>query len=56
MQTWPLTFREGNIAIIFENRVLRKICGPKREDERAGWTKLDECGTMTCIHHQILFE
>jgi len=26
------------------------------EEERAGWIKLDECGTMTCIRHQILFE
>jgi hypothetical protein len=41
------------MAIILESRVLSKICGPKREAVAAGWIKLDECSTMTCIRHQI---
>jgi hypothetical protein len=27
---------------IFENRVLRSIFGPKREEAAGGWEKLDE--------------
>jgi hypothetical protein len=25
---------------VFENRVLRRICGPKRDEETGGWRKL----------------
>ena len=33
-ETWPLTLR------IFENKVLRKIFGPKRDDVIGEWRKL----------------
>jgi hypothetical protein len=38
-ETWSLTFREEHRLRVFENRVLRKIFGPKR-DEDGSWRKL----------------
>jgi hypothetical protein len=32
-ETWSLTLREEHRLRVFENRVLRKIFGPKREDD-----------------------
>jgi hypothetical protein len=37
-ETWSLTFREEHRLRVFENRVLRKIFGPKREEE-GSWRK-----------------
>jgi len=34
-ETWSLTLREVHGLRAFENRVLRKICGPKREEDRS---------------------
>ena len=31
-ETWSLTLREERRLRLFENRVLRRICGPKREE------------------------
>jgi hypothetical protein len=31
-ETWSLTLREENRLRVFENRVLRRISGPKREE------------------------
>jgi hypothetical protein len=38
-ETWSLTLREERRLRVFENRVLRKICGPKREED-GSWRKL----------------
>jgi hypothetical protein len=38
-ETWSLTLREGHRLRVFENRVLRKIFGPKREED-GSWRKL----------------
>jgi hypothetical protein len=38
-ETWSLTLGEENRLRVFENRVLRKIFGPKREED-GSWTKL----------------
>jgi len=38
-ETWSLTSREEDRVRIFENRVLRRIFGPKREEDRS-WRKL----------------
>jgi hypothetical protein len=38
-ETWSLTFREEHRLRIFENRVLRKIFGPQREED-VSWRKL----------------
>ena len=37
-ETWSLTLREGQRLRVFENRVLREIFGPKR-DEATGMEK-----------------
>jgi hypothetical protein len=40
-ETWTVTFREEHRLRVFENRVLRRIFGPKRDDEVTGeWRKL----------------
>jgi len=31
-ETWSLTLREGHRLRVFENRVLRRILGPKRDE------------------------
>jgi hypothetical protein len=38
-ETWSLTLREEHRLRVFENRVLRRIFGPKR-DEDGSWRKL----------------
>jgi hypothetical protein len=39
-ETWSLTLREGYRLREFENRVLRRIFGPKRDEVTGEWTKL----------------
>jgi hypothetical protein len=39
-KTWSLTLREEHILRMFENRVLRRIFGPKRDDVTGEWKKL----------------
>jgi hypothetical protein len=39
-ETWSLTLREENELSVFENRVLRRIFGPKRDGVTGGWRKL----------------
>jgi hypothetical protein len=40
-KTWSLTLSEGHRLRVFENRVLRRICGPKRYEVTGQWRKLD---------------
>jgi hypothetical protein len=37
-ETWYLTLREEHRLMVFENRVLRRIFGPKREEVAEGWS------------------
>jgi hypothetical protein len=39
-ETWSLTVREEHRLKIFENRVLKRIFGPKRDEVTGGWRKL----------------
>jgi hypothetical protein len=39
-ETWSLTVREEHKLRVFENRVLRKIFGPKRDGVTGGWREL----------------
>jgi len=39
-ETWSLTLREERRLRVFENRVLRRIFGPKREEITREWRKL----------------
>jgi hypothetical protein len=39
-ETWSLTIREEHRLRVFEDRVLRRIFGPKRNEVTGGWRKL----------------
>jgi hypothetical protein len=39
-QSWSLTLREEHRLRVFENRVLRRISGPRRDEVTARWRKL----------------
>ena len=41
-ETWSLTLREEHRLRVFENRVLRRIFGPKRDQVTGDWRKLRE--------------
>jgi hypothetical protein len=41
-ETWCLTLREGHKLRVFENRVLRRIVGPKRDGVTGWWRKLNK--------------
>jgi hypothetical protein len=53
-ETWSLTLREEHRLRVFENRVLRKIFGPKREED-GSWRKLhndelhDLCSSLNIV-------
>jgi hypothetical protein len=40
MMTWSLTLREERRLCVFENRVLRRIFGSKRDEVTGEWRKL----------------
>ena len=39
-ETWSLTLREEHRLSVFENRVLRRVFGPKRDEVTGEWRKL----------------
>jgi hypothetical protein len=39
-ETWSLTLRKECRLRVFENRVLRRILGPKRDEVRGEWRRL----------------
>jgi hypothetical protein len=39
-ETWSLTLREEHRLRVFENRVLRRLFGPKRDEVTGEWRKL----------------
>jgi hypothetical protein len=41
-ETWSLALREEHRLRVFENRVLRRIFGPKRVEVRGGWRQLHD--------------
>jgi hypothetical protein len=52
-ETGSLTLREEHRLRAFENRVLRRIFGPKRDDVTGEWRKLHSEELHNCTHHQI---
>jgi hypothetical protein len=50
-ETWSLTLREERRLSVFENRVLRKIFGPKRDEVTGEWRKLhnEELSDRYCL-------
>jgi hypothetical protein len=53
-ETWSLTLREEHRLRVFENRVLRRIFGPKRDEVIGGWRKLhnEELHNLYCSPSQ----
>ena len=49
-ETWSLTWREERRLRVFENRVLRRIFGPKRDEVTGEWRKLhnEELNDLYC--------
>ena len=47
-ETWSLTLREERRLRVFENRVLRRVFGPKRDSVTGEWRKLhnEELGDL----------
>jgi hypothetical protein len=39
-ETWSLTLRDEQRLRVFENRVLRRIFGPKRDETTGEWRRL----------------
>ena len=39
-ETWSITLREERRLRVFENRVLRRVFGPKRDEVTGEWRKL----------------
>jgi hypothetical protein len=51
-ETWSLTLREEHRLQVFENRVLRRIFGPKRDEVTGEWRKLHTKSFMICTFRQ----
>ena len=49
-ETWSLILRKERRLRVFENRVLRKIFGPRRDEVTGGWSKLhnEELNDLYC--------
>jgi hypothetical protein len=48
-ETWPLTLRQEHILTVFENRVLRRIFVPKRDEVT------EECRKLYSEEHHNLY-
>jgi len=42
-ETWSLTLREERKLRVFENMVLRRIFGPRRDEVTGDWRRLQYC-------------
>jgi hypothetical protein len=54
-ESWSLTLREECRLRVFENRVLRRIFGPKRDEVTGGGEDCITKSFMLCTPHQISF-
>jgi hypothetical protein len=55
-KTWSLTLREEHRLRVFENKVLRRILGPRRDDVKRESKRLHMRTSMIRTPHQILSE
>jgi len=53
-ETWSLTLWEEHKLRVFENRVLRRIFGPKRDEVTGSGENYVTSSLMICTAHQIL--
>jgi hypothetical protein len=49
MATWSLTLREENTSIMFDNKELRRIFGPRMVEVTKGWRKLCNEDIHVCL-------
>jgi hypothetical protein len=54
-KTWSLTLRVGSMLRVFENRMLRKIFGPKRDEVTGEWRKLHNEELNDLYFHPVSF-
>ena len=52
-ETWSLTLREERGLRVFENRVFRRVFGPKRDEVTGEWRKLRNEGLIYCAGGKI---
>jgi hypothetical protein len=53
-ENWSFTLREEHRLRVFDNRVLRGIFGPERDEVTGGWRKFIMRSSIVCTLHQIL--
>jgi hypothetical protein len=53
-ETWSLTSVEEHRLRMSENRVLRRMFGPKGDEVTGEWRKLHIGSFIICTHHRIL--
>ena len=54
-ETWSLTSREERRLMVFENRTLMRIFGPKRDEVTRSGENYIIRSLVICSAHQILF-
>ena len=53
-ETWSLTLREERRPRMFENRMLRRVFGPKRDEVTGEWRKYIMRSLVTSTPYSIL--
>jgi len=51
---WSLTIMEEHMLRVFDDKVLRRIFGPKRQEETGGWENCTVKSFIIYTFHQIL--
>jgi hypothetical protein len=54
-KTWSLTLREEGRLRVFENRVLRRIFGPRRDEVTGQWKNYIMGSLIICALHPVFF-
>jgi len=54
-ETWSLTLREERRLRVFENRVLRRVFGPKRDKVKENGENYIMRKLIICTPHPLLF-
>jgi hypothetical protein len=54
-ETWSFTFMKEHRLTVFDNKVLTKISGPKRDEVTGDWRNCTMRSFKICTPHQVLF-
>ena len=54
-ETWSVTLTVDRRLTVFENRALRKLFGPKRDEVTGQWIRLHNKELYACTPLQVLF-